>query len=56
MGARRAGGIYRQWCDGGYAGGALTVSLIAEALGKPIVIVVIGGLTFLSGLVIMTAM
>lgn len=44
-------GVYRLWRDGGYAVGALLAGLLADALGIPIAIAAIGGLTFLSGMV-----
>jgi MFS family permease len=45
-------GVYRLWRDGGYAVGALTAGLLADALGMPAAIAAIGGLTFLSGVVV----
>jgi MFS family permease len=45
-------GVYRLWRDGGYAVGALMAGLLADALSIPIAIAVIGGLTFLSGVVV----
>jgi MFS family permease len=45
-------GVYRLWRDGGYAVGALMAGLLADALGIPIAISVIGGLTFLSGVIV----
>ncbi len=45
-------GVYRLWRDGGYAVGALMAGLLADALGIPIAIAAIGGLTFLSGVVV----
>jgi MFS family permease len=45
-------GVYRLWRDGGYAVGALTAGLLADALGTPVAIAAIGGLTFLSGVVV----
>jgi MFS family permease len=44
-------GVYRLWRDGGYAVGALTAGLIADALGIPAAIAAIGALTLLSGLI-----
>ena len=49
-------GVYRLWRDGGYAVGALTAGLLADALGTPVAILAIGGLTFLSGVVVAVAM
>jgi MFS family permease len=45
-------GVYRLWRDGGYAIGALLAGLLADTLGIPVAIAAIGGLTFLSGLVV----
>ncbi len=45
-------GVYRLWRDGGYAIGALLSGLLADLLGIPVAIGVIGGLTFLSGVVV----
>jgi hypothetical protein len=45
-------GVYRLWRDGGYAVGALMAGLLADALGIPVAIATIGGLTFLSGVVV----
>lgn len=45
-------GVYRLWRDGGYALGALTAGLLADALGMSFAIAVIGGLTLLSGLIV----
>jgi MFS family permease len=45
-------GVYRLWRDGGYAVGALTAGLLADALGIPFAIVTISGLTFLSGVIV----
>ena len=45
-------GVYRLWRDGGYAIGALLAGLLADSLGIPFAIAVIGGLTFLSGVVV----
>jgi MFS family permease len=45
-------GVYRLWRDGGYAVGALLAGLLADALGIPIAMAAIGGLTFISGLVV----
>lgn len=49
-------GVYRLWRDGGYAVGALTAGILADALGIPFAIGVIGGLTFLSGMVVAIVM
>ena len=45
-------GVYRLWRDGGYALGALTAGLLADVFSIPIAIAAIGGLTFLSGLLV----
>ena len=45
-------GVYRLWRDGGYAVGALLAGLLADALGISFAIAAIGGLTFLSGLIV----
>lgn len=49
-------GVYRLWRDLGYAVGALLAGVIADAMGIPIAIAVIGALTFLSGVVVATRM
>jgi MFS family permease len=49
-------GVYRLWRDGGYAVGALISGVLADALGIPTAIAVIGGLTFISGVVVAVAM
>jgi MFS family permease len=49
-------GVYRLWRDGGYAVGALTAGLLADTLGTPVAIAAIGGLTFLSGVVVAVVM
>jgi MFS family permease len=45
-------GVYRLWRDGGYAVGALTAGWLADGLGIPAAIAAVGGLTFLSGVVV----
>jgi MFS family permease len=45
-------GVYRLWRDGGYAVGAILAGLLADAFSIPIAIAVIGGLTFLSGVIV----
>ena len=45
-------GVYRLWRDGGYAVGALTAGLLADALGILNAIAIIGGLTFVSGVIV----
>lgn len=49
-------GVYRLWRDAGYAVGALMAGLLADALSIPVSIAAIGGLTFLSGVVVATVM
>ncbi len=49
-------GVYRLWRDGGYAVGALSAGLLADAFGLPIAIAAVGGLTLLSGVVAATVM
>jgi hypothetical protein len=45
-------GVYRLWRDGGYAVGALMAGLLADTLGLAVAIAAIGGLTFVSGVVV----
>jgi MFS family permease len=45
-------GVYRLWRDGGYAVGALMAGLLADTLGLTVAIAAIGGLTFVSGVVV----
>ena len=45
-------GVYRLWRDSGYAIGALLAGVLAELFGVPWAIIVIGALTFLSGVVV----
>jgi MFS family permease len=45
-------GVYRLWRDGGYAVGALLSGLLADMFNIPVAIAVIGGLTFLSGVIV----
>jgi MFS family permease len=49
-------GVYRLWRDGGYAVGALLAGVLADALGMDWAIVVVGGLTALSGFVVALVM
>ena len=49
-------GVYRLWRDSGYALGALLAGILADILGVPWAIGIIGGLTFLSGIVVKLAM
>jgi len=49
-------GVYRLWRDGGYAVGALTSGLLADAFNIPAAIAAIGGLTLLSGIVVAAVM
>ena len=45
-------GVYRLWRDLGYAVGALAAGLLADAFDVPTAIAAIGGLTFLSGVIV----
>ena len=45
-------GVFRLWRDLGYAIGAIITGIIADAIGINASIIVIGGLTLASGLVI----
>lgn len=49
-------GVYRLWRDGGYAIGALLAGSLADALGVRWAIGAIGGLTFLSGVIVASVM
>jgi len=49
-------GVYRLWRDLGYAVGALTAGLLADAFGGLVAIAVIGALTFISGAIVATVM
>jgi MFS family permease len=49
-------GVYRLWRDGGYAIGALVAGVLADWLGLRWAIGVVGGLTFLSGLIVALVM
>jgi MFS family permease len=49
-------GVYRLWRDGGYAVGALLAGSLADVLGVRWAIGAIGGLTFLSGVIVATVM
>ena len=49
-------GVYRLWRDGGYAAGAVTAGLLADALGIPAAFIAVAGLTALSGVVVATVM
>ncbi|PWT99218.1 MAG: hypothetical protein C5B51_27645 [Terriglobia bacterium] len=49
-------GVYRLWRDGGYAIGALLAGVLADLLGIPWAVGVVGGLTFLSGLIVAVVM
>lgn len=52
----RALSVYRFWRDLGYAIGALSAGLIADRFGFGAAILAIGGITFLSGLIVAVAM
>jgi MFS family permease len=45
-------GVYRLWRDGGYALGALSAGLLSDALGIPFALAAVGGVTFLSGMIV----
>ncbi|MDP2728235.1 MAG: MFS transporter [Dehalococcoidia bacterium] len=45
-------GVYRLWRDGGYALGALVSGVLADSFGMSQAIVVVGGITFLSGIIV----
>jgi MFS family permease len=49
-------GVYRLWRDAGYAVGALSAGLLADAFGGSTAIAAIGALTFLSGVVVAAVM
>jgi MFS family permease len=49
-------GVYRLWRDGGYAVGALLAGSLADVLGVRWAIGAIGGLTFLSGVIVASVM
>lgn len=49
-------GVYRLWRDLGFVVGGLAAGLLADALGIPKAIAAIGGLTFISGVVVAIAM
>jgi MFS family permease len=49
-------GVYRLWRDSGYAIGALLSGIVADLLGIPWAIGVVGGLTFCSGVVVAAVM
>lgn len=49
-------GVYRLWRDLGFAAGAILAGLLADLFNIPVAILAIGGLTFMSGLVVATVM
>jgi MFS family permease len=49
-------GIYRLWRDSGYSIGVLLAGIIADLLGVPWSIGVVGALTFFSGVVVAQVM
>jgi len=49
-------GVYRLWRDSGYAVGALLAGVLADLLGTSWAIGVVGGLTLMSGIVVVTVM
>lgn len=52
----RSLGVYRFWRDMGYAVGALLAGVLADLFGMPWAIGVVGGLTLLSGLIVLRVM
>lgn len=52
----RSVGVYRLWRDGGFAVGALTAGLLADACGIPTAIWVLAALTATSGLLVAVRM
>jgi MFS family permease len=52
----RSVGVYRLWRDGGFAVGALTAGLLADAFDIPTAIWVVAGLTAASGLLVAVRM
>jgi MFS family permease len=44
-------GVYRLWRDGGYALGAALSGILADLFGLAVAIAVVGGVTFLSGVI-----
>ncbi len=49
-------GVYRLWRDLGFAVGAILAGLLADLFSIPVAIMTIGGLTFISGLIVATVM
>jgi hypothetical protein len=49
-------GVYRLWRDSGYAMGALLAGVLADLFGVSWAIGVIGGVTFLSGVIVQAVM
>jgi len=45
-------GVYRLWRDSGYAVGAISAGLLADAFTVPFAIAAIAALTFVSGVVV----
>lgn len=45
-------GVYRLWRDSGYAIGGLLSGLLADTLGMPFTITIVGMLTFISGIIV----
>ncbi|HEY7684950.1 MAG TPA: MFS transporter, partial [Gemmatimonadales bacterium] len=45
-------GVYRLWRDAGYAGGAITAGILADAFSLPVAITAIAALTFVSGVIV----
>lgn len=49
-------GVYRLWRDLGYAVGALLAGVTADLFGLAAAVWLIGGLTFLSGMIVVVRM
>jgi len=49
-------GVYRLWRDAGYAVGAISAGLLADAFGLPVAITAIAALTMVSGVVVASVM
>jgi MFS family permease len=49
-------GVYRLWRDLGFAFGAIVAGLLADLFNIPVAVLAIGGLTFISGLIVAAVM